>query len=261
MKVEVLISCMHQKDVPALIKRTNIQSDVLVINQCDVEKSDSFEFANIIGEICKARIIYTKERGLSRSRNMAIRNATGDLCLICDDDEELVNDYADILKCAYKQYLNVHIMAFKVNMPQKTLPSKTFNIGIFRAAKIHSVQICFKRKSLPSMIQFCEKMGSGTDNGGGEENKFLIDCIKAGLKIRYVPYLIGSVAQTESQWFHGFDRTYWINRGWTAKMIYGYFIGYLYLWYTLLFRSYKIDKNSHWYNHVVWLHKGFFEHR
>lgn len=261
MKVEVLLSCMRQTDVPALINRTNIQSDVLVINQSDVDKRETYKFINNRKEECTARIIHTTERGLSRSRNMALKNASGDLCLICDDDEILESDYPERIVKAFHECPESSIIAFRLNRPKRNYPLKSYRVNYLKAGRISSVQLCIKRCDLNSQIRFCEIMGSGTGNGGGEENKFIIDCIKQGLKIRYVPYLIGSVAQTESQWFHGFDRTYWINRGWTAKMIYGYFIGYSYLWYTLLLRSYKIDHTNHWYNQLIWMHKGFFDKR
>ena len=92
MRLEVLISCMHQKDA-SIIQRTNIQSDVLIVNQCNENREERFDFKNKKGELCIARMIYTAERGLSRSRNMALRNAKGDICLICDDDE-ILEDYS-----------------------------------------------------------------------------------------------------------------------------------------------------------------------
>ena len=69
MTVQVLISCMHQKDA-GIIRRSNIQSDVVVINQCNENRREDFTFRNRKGEECKAIVIYTTERGLSRSRNM-----------------------------------------------------------------------------------------------------------------------------------------------------------------------------------------------
>ena len=45
MKVEVLISCMHQTDA-SIITRTNVQSDVLVINQCDKDEVEEYSFLN-----------------------------------------------------------------------------------------------------------------------------------------------------------------------------------------------------------------------
>lgn len=260
MKLEVLISCMYQNDF-SIIERTNIQSDVLIINQCNEEKTEEFIFKNKKGEDCKCRMIYTKERGLSRSRNMAIKYASGDICLVCDDDEVLESDYVDKITKAFEINKNIDIIAFRLNHPTKKFSMKTHSINILKCAKIGSWQISFRRSKIYNKVRFCEKMGSGTGNGGGEENKFLVDCIKKGLKIIYVPDLIATVAQTQSMWFHGYTKKYWIDRGWVAKMIYGYILGYIYIWYTIIFRSKKNDKENKWINHFIWMHKGFIEKR
>ena len=100
MKLIVLISCMHEKD-HSIIERSNVQTDVVVVNQCDKDSVDEFDFKNKQGENCHAKFINTTERGLSRSRNMALLNSWGDVCYICDDDEILQDDYENIIMKAY----------------------------------------------------------------------------------------------------------------------------------------------------------------
>ena len=259
--LEVLVSCMFQ-DVHSLIERINIQSNALIINQCDVNRHEYLEIINKKGIQCKVRIIHTTERGLSRSRNMAIYNAIGDICLFCDDDEVLEDDYVEQITTSFHQYSQENIILFRVKRPDMNYSSKTYRVGLFRAGRFGSVQIAFKRCSIvKASIRFCEKMGSGTGNGGGEDNKFIVDCLRKKIKIRYVPVLIGSVSQIQSQWFHGYDRTYWINQGWTSKMVYGFILGYIHIWHMLIFRCPNIDVSHPWYNHFIWLHKGFFYNR
>ena len=77
MTLTLLIACMHEKDT-SIIQRSNVQTDVVVVNQCDHDSVEEFDFVNKKGKICHAKFICTNERGLSRSRNMAIRNAWGD---------------------------------------------------------------------------------------------------------------------------------------------------------------------------------------
>ena len=43
MTFNILISCMHQKDA-SIIKRSNIQSDVVVVNQCDHDSIEEYDF-------------------------------------------------------------------------------------------------------------------------------------------------------------------------------------------------------------------------
>ena len=49
-------------------------------------KKASSDFENI-------RVINSFEIGLSKSRNLAIKNALGDICIIADDDIEYVEDF------------------------------------------------------------------------------------------------------------------------------------------------------------------------
>lgn len=258
MRVEVLISCMFQ-DVRALIVRENIQSDVLVINQCDEDREEEYSFVNKKGETCTARIIYTTERGLSRSRNMAMKNARGEICLFCDDDEVFENDYVEKVIDAFHNNPRYDIIVFRLQRPQRVFPNKAYKVRIFQSGRIGSPQIGFRNIHTVTSIHFCEKIGSGTGNGSGEENKFIVDNLRQGVKIRYEPLLIASVVQTESQWFQGYSKQYWINRGWSSKIVYGYLIGYLFVWHTISMRCYKVDKKNSWYKHFLWMHQGFLK--
>lgn len=239
MKLEVLISCMHQKDA-SIIQKTNIQSDVLVINQCDEDKIEEFDFLNQEGEVCHARMIYTTERGLSKSRNMAIRNAKGDICLICDDDEVLDLDYPEKILSAFNENIFADIITFIIDFPQKKYSTQPHRVGYVNALRVASVQIAFRCSSvINSGVHFNENMGSGTGNGAGEENKFLYDCLHSKLKVFYQPIHIGGLLNEDSQWFVGYDEYFFINRGWANKMIMGKFAACMYDIYYSLFK-YKL---------------------
>lgn len=260
MKLEVLISCMHQKDA-SIIQRTNIQSDVLVINQCDENKVEEFDFKNKKGENCHARIIYTQERGLSKSRNMAIRNAKGDICLLCDDDELFEDDYVQTIIRAFEENPKTAVITFLVLLPNKNkYASKEKNIGYIGAMRAHSVEIAFRRKSiLDKGICFDELMGSGTGNGGGEEIKFLFDCLSNGLKIRYCPTKIASVAQTDSKWFDGFTNKYFLNRGWSNRRILGLPLACCYALYFSVKNHPKYRLDNTFWNALYYQLKGTFK--
>lgn len=66
----------------------NINTDAVVINQCSIEQENNFIFngKNI-------KWVDSLEKGLSKSRNMALKYASGDICLIADDDLEYVDLY------------------------------------------------------------------------------------------------------------------------------------------------------------------------
>lgn len=216
MKLEILMSCMHQKD-NELVKKSQITGDVLVINQCDREEYTEYET-----EHGTARMFSTKQRGLTKSRNMAIRKAHGDIGLLCDDDEVFEPQYEDIILNAYQKLPQADVVIFKMKNYPTTLGDEIIELRFPKTLKVSSWQISFKRESLlKAGVQFDELLGAGTGNGAEEELKFLTDCEKAGLKIYYVPEMIASVGQTESTWFEGFTEQFFINRGATTRYILG----------------------------------------
>ena len=237
MNLEVLISCMNQQDMK-IAEQTGVQTDALVINQCpqleysDDVSSDRNCFAVQNSSRGNIRMLSTNTRGLSKSRNLAIQHAVGDVCLICDDDEQLGSSYEKIILNAYEALPNADIICFRIANQPSRLKQKEQRLTKWTAMRIASWQITFRRESiLKSGVRFDEDMGAGTGNGGGEEVKFLRDCIGAGLKAYYVPNSIGTVAQTESTWFKGFDRDFFYKRGVTNRYMLGLPIAILYAIY------------------------------
>lgn len=235
---------MHQKD-KSIIQRSNIQTDAIVINQCDNDSIENYAFKNNKNVECNVSFINTTERGLSRSRNMAIRYATdADICLICDDDEYLMNDYEDIILSAYAENPKANLIAFSLIRKdvEKKYPIEKKILKFKQILKTSSVQITFKLKPLNKHgISFDEEMGSGTGNGGGEENKFLLDCKRKKIEMFYFPYVIATINTGQSQWFYGYTNEYFKAKGWSARRIFGGFTGLIYIFYfTLTHRnSYK----------------------
>jgi len=91
LKLEVLMSAMHQDNFD-IENKTKINSDLLIINQCD---KDDYVEMTVDGHLW--RMISTTERGLSKSRNMALENAKGDIFLCLDSDEILNSKAIEII--------------------------------------------------------------------------------------------------------------------------------------------------------------------
>lgn len=257
--MEVLVSCMYQHDF-GIVQKSGINSNVLIINQCDND-----QYVEVVGDNGRTiRMISTTERGISKSRNMALSNAMDNICLFCDDDEKLNPDYETIILNAFEDNPQADLIAFWVDIPSKKgkYLNKSKRIKYIDALKISSVQIAFRRERIcNNHIQFDILMGSGTNNGGGEEVKFLFDCLRKGLKILYVPHLIGSVAQTDSRWFHGFTPRFMRNQGWSSRRIMGPFWGYIYV-FLFIFRKFHLFKNDcSFLRALKEIHIGFFEKR
>lgn len=246
MTLEILLSCMHQKDA-SIIKASNIQTQIVVINQCNIDKIEHDTFINNNGDTCESTLIHTTQRGLSKSRNLAIMYATGDICVICDDDEEFVPNYQNIILDAFKKYPKADIIAFQVERkPLKKYPKKAKQLGALDCLKVSSVEIAFKLSKIKeNNIHFDEQIGSGVSKAGGEENIFLHDCIRNNLSVYFIPITIAQLLPSESQWnANKFTKEYFIDRGkFTCKLIGGKIFAILYALYFGIFK-YPIYKNK-----------------
>ena len=246
MVLEVLISCMYQSDF-SLISKTGIIGNALIINQCD--KNEGQTFATGPNPI---RMISTTERGLSKSRNLAIKNSFADICLFCDDDEQLVPEYESIILHAFKQLKDADIIAFDVEGSVCQLAKKTHCLHYLELLRISSYQIAIRRNSIINAnVYFDPFMGAGSGNGAQEENKFLMDCLRAGLKIYYVPQIIGKVTHQKSTWFHGYNEKFFYQRGSATRHLLG-------LPLALLYALYYVIKKTNLYKRELSLYTALF---
>ena len=134
-------------------------------------------------------------------------------------------------------------------IPGKYQPRQTFD-----ADAINALAESIKEKG----IRFDVTMGAGTNNGGGEENKFLFDCLKHKLCVTYTPKLIAHVDHSSSTWFHGYDKKFFINRGYSSRKLLGIFLGCLYVfeWSILKYPRYKKDMS--FFKSFIFQMKGLF---
>ena len=206
MKITTLVSTMNQTENQKLVEKMNIAGNYVVINQItndNIELPEKCEYDN---GIC----ISYKGKGLSKSRNQAINEASTNICIIADDDMDYVKDYCKIIKKSYEKYKDADIIAFVVEHEDKNCEKKIMRegrIGFLKSMKISSVQITLKKESIiKNNIKFNEEFGAGSKYYFGEENIFLAECLKKGLKIYYVPKKIAILKKSESTWFKGYTR-------------------------------------------------------
>ena len=217
MELEILLSCMNQEDM-SIVKKSWITGNVLIINQCDKEQETSEK--TLQGT---ARMISTRERGLSRSRNMALRHAKGDICLLCDDDEMFLPGYEDTILKAFEKYPKAAVIAFNLTNRKPRLKQQPQRIHYLTSLRLSSCYLAFRREAiLKADLQFDERMGAGSGNGSGEENKFLLECLKKGLQIYYVPETIAELEDNGSTWFFGFDEMFFYQRGAATRHMMGF---------------------------------------
>ena len=226
-KTEILLSCMFLSDSEEMIKRSHITSDTVIINQCDEENYKEENICNAL-----LRTFSVTDRGLTKSRNLAISKSQADICIICDDDEIFNDGYEKAVSSAYDALPDADIIIFDmVDRPLKW-GNSIKRLGYIDLMSVSSWQITFRReKLLASGVLFDENMGAGSGNGAEEEFRFLTQCRKAKLRIYHYPFRLASVAQTQSTWFKGFDEEFFVNRGNTTRYIMGLPLSVLYAAY------------------------------
>lgn len=211
MSFEVLLSAMHLRD-ESYIDTLGIHTDCVVVNQCDRQSRKKAVHDTPKGSV-NVSYIETVERGLSKSRNMAIAAATADVCILCDNDVEYVDDYDEIISGAFEKY-DADVIVFFIKRPERQKPvfDRVKKMGYLSVLKIFSPEVAFRRSSIEG-ISFNELFGAGARFFLGEENLFLYECLKRGKKVLYVPEMIAQVRDEESTWFKGYDRDFFISRG------------------------------------------------
>lgn len=204
MTFQLLISTMHKskQEVFKMLEKMNIHCNCVVVNQCDIEDEINEKVSTQT-----IKIIFTKERGLSRSRNMALRKATADIVAIADDDLYYYDNFDQIILSYYEKNKKADVVLFGIDSYNHKSPTIEQKCKFLKLGTYISVQTSLKRKViLENEIAYNEVFGTGSGIfNSGEENVFLADCYKNKLQMYYCPNRILKHEKSESTWFKGFN--------------------------------------------------------
>jgi GT2 family glycosyltransferase len=188
-KVEFLISTMYRTNLEFLetiFKNLNLNDlYILIVNQTSNEKQLTSDRPNI-------RVINSFETGLSKSRNLALDHAIGDICFISDDDVQYLPDAIDHVLEAYKEYPDAALISFQFltkDENSEILYKKESGIqnGLLHKQHLHSIEITFKPKVLTAHnIRFNTCFGIGALFQSGEEEVLRDDLVRDGHQVVYV---------------------------------------------------------------------------
>lgn len=219
MKVQLLVSAVN-KDIPALIEQMHIQTDAVVVNQCD-----RYDYQEITDKGSRIQIFSMPERGVGLSRNTALLHADADICVFSDEDIVLSEGYTEEICRAYRELPDADMILVNV----KVAPSRrTYwnedihrinyrNYGRYPAYSITARHDALLRANVHYSLLF----GGGARYSNGEDSLFLKDCLKAGLKIYSHTVCIGEETERESTWFSGYHEKFFHDRGVLYRYLYG----------------------------------------
>ena len=163
----------------------NDRREVIVLVQNPNEESYVFN-------IPKTKLVELKSRGVAKSRNAALKYASGKYLIFADDD--ITFDENGITKLV--EYFEAHpecaiIMAQtsdETGALRKEYPAKAHKLTRFNSAKAATYEMMVRVEAIrASGIQFDENFGAGVDNFLGDEYIFIADALKQGLQGMYLP--------------------------------------------------------------------------
>lgn len=220
MNLQVLISTMHQTD-HSLLEKMNIQSDAIVINQCDYNCIERFTFRG-------HDILWMSmnERGVGLSRNNALMRASGDILLFADDDVVYTDDYAEKIMNAFENNPKSDLIVFNLQSQNPNRPEaiveEEYKLHWHNCLKFGAFRIAIRRDAIQKANVFYSLLfGGGAKYQSGEDTLFIVQCLKKGIRGLASSETIGTVQQEESTWFNGFDEKYFFDKGVLMKQCFG----------------------------------------
>ena len=219
MRLETLVSAVGE-DVTCLAKKMNLQSDALIINQCD--KNDYMEYE---WRQNKIKAYSFAERGVGLSRNNALMRASSDLILFSDEDIVYRDGYpAEIIK-AFEERPFADILLFNVDVKEDRATyhiAQEHRVRFFNSGRYPTYSFAMRRERIhKANITFSLLFGGGAKYSNGEDSLFLMECLKKKLKIYAVPITIGKEVPRPSTWFFGYNEKFFFDRGVLYFHLYG----------------------------------------
>jgi glycosyltransferase involved in cell wall biosynthesis len=190
--IEILIATMNRDNFGFLIPMFPFANywdfSIVIVNQTKGKPMVS-TYENI-------KVINSTEFGLSKSRNLALANATKELLVIADDDVIFKSDFELKITRAFNHFQNPAVIKF--------CSEKAENVGTYQYQKQRknalnwldvlntiSVEIVVNRRHVSAKkVRFDERFGLGSTFGAGEEQVFLAQLKEAGMELCFEPEIL-----------------------------------------------------------------------
>lgn len=219
--LEILVSTMNRNSLDFLIPMFPFchfsKFSILVINQTDNNNLLFSDFSSV-------RVINSLDKGLSKSRNLALKNAIGKIVLIADDDLIYKEGFDSKIIQAHNQYKNKAVVSFCIEKPNGLLLNKYSSIAktdlsLVELFNVLSVEISINKSILDKTgIRFDESFGLGSTFKMGEEAVFLSDIKNKKQQITFVPSVIAVHPEISSNDRLDFLERYYIQGAFLSRV-------------------------------------------
>lgn len=219
MRLEMLISAVNVNP-SELLHKMKIECDAVLVNQCDRDGEEQLKVND-----CNVKVLHRKERGIGKSRNLALEHATGDILLFCDEDLEYETGYAAGIVAEFEKHpqADMLLLNLRVCEERRTYWNETFHkIRWYNRGRYGACCVAVRREKLRMAgVLFSELFGGGARYSNGEDSLFLKECAKAGIKMYASDFLIATEIPGESTWFSGYHEKFFFDRGVLFAFLYG----------------------------------------
>ena len=191
--VEILLSTMNRVSLDFLVPMfpfTHFSDfNILIINQTTEDKILRSVYPTV-------RVINVFERGLSRSRNLLIANASKKIGLIADDDLVYVEGFDERVLSGFNRFNNAAAIKFCTTnfegVPFRKYPKvPVAHLNAMQRLNSSSIEMVLNIDVVQkSGIEFNTNFGLGSTFPLGEEGIFINDLHDAGYQVSHEPKII-----------------------------------------------------------------------
>ncbi len=159
--------------------------NILIVNQTSKDKILASDKSNI-------RVVNSFERGLSKSRNLALQHADADIVLFSDDDTEYLSGALQNVRDAYQSFPEAALISFQYLRENGELSKIYHKDSGYQNTKLHkqslsSIEVSVRPDLInTNKISFNTCFGLGERFVCGEEQVFRDDVVRKNLKVAYV---------------------------------------------------------------------------
>ena len=217
--VEVLIAGVNQNP-EQLMKQMNIESDAILVNQCDRYDIHSFRHKDR-----NVKVFHMAERGVGLSRNTAFMRATGDICLFSDQDIIYQSGYEQAMLKEFETHPEADMILFNIEVAsdRQTYHNEAWKkVHWYNCGRYGAVSFAIRREKLmESGVTFSLLFGGGAKYSAGEDSLFLKQFMDKGYSVYASPVVIGKESEGDSTWFKGYTEKFFFDRGVLYHYLYG----------------------------------------
>lgn len=227
--LEILVSTMNRNSLDFLIPMFPFchfsDFSILIINQTS-------ENNLLVSNFPTVRVINSFEKGLSKSRNLALKNAIGKIVIIADDDLVYKKDFEKAIVQAHHRLGEKAVISFCIEKPngllfKKYLANTKTNLSLMELFNVLSIEISINKSVFDALqVQFDQDFGLGSTFEMGEEAIFLSDLKEQNQQIGFVPSIIATHSEISSNEKFDFEQRYYIQGAFLSRVLKGnYFMG------------------------------------